>query len=51
MLQRYDIFSTCGLATDWVDDLPTGRYLFSPSDTAQTLLDPDAVFSSSWWSV
>ena len=30
------------LATDWVDDLPTGRYLFSPSDTAQTLYDPEA---------
>nr|DAE76038.1 MAG TPA: hypothetical protein [Caudoviricetes sp.] len=30
------------LATDWVDNLPTGRYLFSPSDTAQTLYDPEA---------
>ena len=30
------------LATDWADNLPTGRYLFSPSDTAQTLYDPEA---------
>lgn len=30
------------LATDWVDNLPTGRSLFSPSDTAQTLYDPEA---------
>ena len=30
------------LATDWVDDLPTGEYLFWSDDTIQTDYDPEA---------
>lgn len=30
------------LAADWAEQLPIGRYLFSLSDTPQTLYDPEA---------